>query len=93
MNNEQLSKAKQLYNAISGLISNPTIHISLLQNFPQIKDFSPDKIFLLDSFQFMGHVANADGEISQREVNVINYITGFYLPLEAVQEPGGCGDR
>lgn len=86
MNNEHLSIAKKLYNAISELISNPTIHIALLKNFPQIKDISPDKIFLLESIKFMGYISNADGMISQREVNIMNYVTGFYLSLESARE-------
>ena len=86
MNNEQLSKTKQLYNAISELINNPTIHISLLQSFPQIKSMSPDKIFWFESVRFMAYISNADGEISQREINVMNYITGIYMPLEVIKE-------
>jgi hypothetical protein len=85
MNNEQLSKTKELYNGICKLINNPTIHISLLQAFPQIKNISPDKIFWIDTLKFMAYISSADGEISQREVNVMNYITGIYMPFDSVQ--------
>lgn len=86
MNNEQLSTTKEIYNTLSEIISTPTIHISLLQAFPQIKNISPDKIFWIESLKFMAWISNSDGNISQRELNVMNYITGVYMSLESIQE-------
>ena len=85
MNKEELTAIKGMYDGIKKLIGDSTIYVILLRSFPELKDISPDKIFLLDSFHFMGYVASADGKITQREVNVMNYITGLYLTLEEVE--------
>ena len=86
MNNEQLPKVKQLYNSICELINNPSIHLVLLKTFPTIKDLPPDKLFWLESLEFMAYISTADGKISQKEVNIMNYITGNYMTLESVQK-------
>lgn len=85
MNKEILVKVKSLYNALVDMLHNPSLHISLIRAVPRMAEINPDKIIMMDSLKFMMHIANADGEISQREVNIINYITDTYLTVENLE--------
>ena len=86
MNNEQLIAVRKLYEGLHGLLSNSTLKLSLMKSFPSIRNIDPERIFWLESLQFMVYISNADGEISQREVNTMNYITGEYLSLNDIRD-------
>lgn len=85
MSNEILVKIKSLYKALIDMLHNPTLHISLIRAVPRMAEIDPDKIIMMDSLKFMMHIANADGDISQREVNIISYITDTYFTIEVLE--------
>ena len=90
MNNELLASAKNVYNELIDFFSNPELRIAMVKAMPDM-DCDPDDILTLDALQFMVKVSNADGIISQREVNVINYLTGCYFTVEKLQELAKSG--
>lgn len=86
MNNERLVELKGLYNKLKELMSSPHLHVAFLKAFPNIQNVSPEKILELETVKFMLYISNSDGEITQREVNVMNYITEKYLSVDDLEE-------
>ena len=86
MSNERLVELKGLYTKLVDLMASPSIYIAFLKAFPTKNNISPEKILELETLKFMLYISNSDGEITQREANVINYITGKYLSLTQIEE-------
>ena len=85
MNNELLVTAKKIYDNLKDMISNPHLQIGIMRSMPEFT-LDLDKVLFMDSLRFMLYVAESDGEITMRESNVINYITGEYFPVQALRE-------
>lgn len=85
MKNEKLISAKKLYDALIEFMDNPSFRVIFFKAIPQSKH-DPSEYLFLDTLQFMSHISRADGQISQRETNVINYITQHYLSTSELNE-------
>lgn len=85
MNNQQLISTKKLHEAIKKLLGEPHLQILFMRQFPDIK-FQLEDLLFIEPLRFMLYVSTADNHISQRELNVVNYITGKYLTLDDVNE-------
>ena len=85
MNNQQLIAVKQIYDSLGELMGSPYLQMEFMRKFPQI-DIQVKDILYMESLRYMIYLADADGSISSRELNIINYITGKYLTLELVDD-------
>lgn len=85
MNNQQLIAVKQVYDSLGELMGSPYLQMEFMRKFPQINIQVKD-ILYMESLRYMIYLADADGSISSRELNIINYITGKYLTLELVDD-------
>ena len=81
MTEEQMKIAKKMYELIRDHLGDSTVELILMKALPSLKEFSPDKIFFLDSLRYMAYISNADGKISVKEANLINFITGNYISV------------
>ncbi len=83
MNNELLLKVKELYNSLEEFFSEATIKLILIKL--DLEDVNPEECLWVESLLFMANIANSDETISQRELNIINYLTGKSLSLSDVE--------
>ena len=86
MNHEKLQDARELYDKIYEVLQLPATRIILLEKYPSLTDVLPNRIFWLDSLEFMTYISDADGYISKREVNIMNYITNEYMSVDTIQQ-------
>lgn len=83
MDNQQLIATKNIHNALKKVMGEPYLQIAFLRKMPDCKLDLEDLLFI-EPLRFMLYVAEADGCISQRELNIINYITGEYLSMDDI---------
>ena len=85
MDNELLTTTKKLHDSLKEIIGDPYIQIAFMKAMPE-SSLKLENLMLIDPLRFMLYVANADGVISQREANIISYITGEYISLETLRQ-------
>ena len=85
MDNEILIAAKEISDSIKEISCNPHIQMCFMKMCPNIS-FSIEDMLYLDTLKFMLYVSEADGITSQKEINIINYITGKFLTLQDVEK-------
>ena len=85
MDTELLTTTKKLHDSLKEIIGDPHIQIAFMQAMPESR-LKLENLMLIDPLRFMLYVANADGVISQREANIINYVTGEYIPAEVLRK-------
>ena len=85
MNNEMLSNCKKMHDSLYRIMSEPTLQIAFMRAFPNTT-LNLEQLLFIEPLRFMVYIADSDGAISQREANIINYITGRYLPLSELND-------
>ena len=85
MNNEHLIATKKLHDSLKAIMDDPYVRMTFMKSFPTV-ELQPSDLLFIEPLRFMAYIADADGEVSQREVNIINYITGRYLSLSELNE-------
>ena len=85
MNNQQLIAVRNVYNSLKELMSSPYLQMSFMKKFPQI-DTELKDILYIETLRYMIYLADADGYISSKELNLINYITTQHLSYETIEE-------
>ena len=82
----QLISTKQLYNQLKEIICNPQLQASIAQQFPVFANTDAEQMFFVENLMYLTYISNADGTITQKEMNVINTITGKLTPLSTVRD-------
>lgn len=83
MNDQQLIATKNIHDGLKELLGAPYLQMAFMRKMPTSKLELKDLLFI-EPLRFMLYVAEADGCISQRELNIINYITGNYLSMNDI---------
>lgn len=84
MSNQYLITAKELYNALEDVLFDPRAQKAFARVMPD-SSITISDLLKHDSMRFMLHIAMTDEEITQREANVINYMTGQMLTVRALR--------
>lgn len=69
------------YRLFEDFVNRPDISRMFKSTIPNM---SPEIIFYVDALKLMWAIAKADGEVTEKEIEIMNYVTGKFLPKNEI---------